>query len=325
MILPASSRELVLALACVTLSGCSPECGEDPLDLGWSVLAEVIDTGTPAELRGIHSPPAGETHVVVGSDGTVLVWDHLTGSLESYPVPGAPDLWGVHGSMQEAWIVGDGGFLARSYDGGASWQALDTGSTADLRAVWTSPADDSLMVVAVGTGTVLVRTPNGVLLEPVAPSGDWGSLEDVYCWGRDDSIGCLAVGLEGVVWATDDPSGSWSPVSKGTTESLHAVSDVVLADGQAHTLVGGEHGTLMELHGDGSWTSVEGVVESTETIEHLGEYGVLTDAGRLVLGDGEVLDWAAGARATSTGDWLAVVGADGYLAYRVFTQPYPCD
>ena len=107
----------------------------------------------------------GALGVAAGQGGAVAVL-HKGEGWASSTVPGAPDLHGAWGrDAKGAWVVGDGGFIAR-YDGDR-WTRESSGTTTRLRAV---SGDEAGRVFAVGDGgVVLERDRDGDWTRQVSP------------------------------------------------------------------------------------------------------------------------------------------------------------
>jgi photosystem II stability/assembly factor-like uncharacterized protein len=142
-------------------------------DGGSSWTADSTETRTYVEaldFAGARERAAGGFRGwAVGEEGTVLgtgadgVWRRI-------PAPTTATLTDVRFTHPDTgWITGHDGVLLATTDGGASWQAVPSGTRTDLLAL----ASAEGRTWAVGEGaTVLVRRPDGAW-EPVGVPGTW--------------------------------------------------------------------------------------------------------------------------------------------------------
>jgi photosystem II stability/assembly factor-like uncharacterized protein len=94
---------------------------------------------------------------------------------------------------KNGWVVGDGGFAARTTDGGATWKKLDTGTTLRLLAVDALSADTAF--IAGERGTILSTNSAGERFTPLA-TGTERDIRDLAM--KDERTGC-AVGQGGTI------------------------------------------------------------------------------------------------------------------------------
>ncbi len=145
----------------------------------WKALPSVAYRITGRQLNAI-TVVGDKTLVVVGSHVEVALVGDAARSLlyqkrhggilrsddagETWEVqnagnPPGTSLWGVDFSdAKNGFVVGDGGFAARTADGGRTWTKLDTGTTRRLRAV---AAVDAETAYIVGDGGTALGTNDG--------------------------------------------------------------------------------------------------------------------------------------------------------------------
>lgn len=243
--------------------------------------------------------------------------------------------------------VGDGGVVLGSADGGETWERLNSGTTAPLRAVAVVSSGAGEFIVTVGDDVVLVRpaiTGRWELVPP--PEGGWGQLLALV----HDGWKTLALGRHGALWSTSDPPADWTREETGTSADLlaggrieHATTTTTTTwmgmkpttttttEWQRGFIVVGAEGTLLVRSSEAgtipmSFQRVDAGVDG-DLVALAGEYmlasdGRIYDAGALVFEDDLVLlgDAAIDARAmlhdrlgltTAGADNVIVVGTGG--------------
>ena len=145
---------------------------------------------------------------------------------------------------RHGWVVGDGGKILRTFDGGNSWSAVVSGSSATLASVWfTTPTQG--WVVGSG-GTVLHSTDGGTNWSRLLNVGTTENLSDV--WFATPDTG-WAVGTHGLIASTFDGGASWRRTNP-TGFDLNSVSFAGTRDGWAV----GDNGLILGTHDHGaSW------------------------------------------------------------------------
>jgi|GEM_PF-3253445 len=198
--------------------------------------------------------------------------------------------------------AGAGGTLRATFDGGLSWQALDSGTAEDLNALHFVTPDAGW---AVGTGGTLLRTTDGATWGPVAsPTG--AELLDVTFFGAKRGI---AVGGGGTILVTADGGGAWTPVAAPTSDRLNHVACV----SERICRAVGDRGTIL-VTGDGGATWAR---EAAGTGADLLAVAETPEGYRWIVGEGGVVLVAGGGSAA----WV-VRGATGQPALEdlVFTD-----
>ncbi len=199
------------------------------------------------------------------------------GAAQTHPAVTDADLLAIACRGEtDAFVVGEGGTVLVTRDGGESWSAVDAGTDADLAAVAVASAD---VVYAVGhSGTALRSADSGESWATLdAPEVEWTSVAtDVpgrvaILGGADGSIwrssdgevvnvvarsdravlsvaltpdgrSAVAVGEDGLALASEDGGVTWTERAFGTDRTLRAVristlGDVVLAVGDGGTVI----------------------------------------------------------------------------------------
>ncbi|MBX3747275.1 MAG: hypothetical protein KF833_18355 [Verrucomicrobiae bacterium] len=174
---------------------------------------------------------------------------------------GPRDLYAVHfADEQRGWVVGDGGVILRTEDGGATWRRQMSGTDADLRSVSTVDGTNGW---AVGWDGIVLRTADGGATWGAQTSGIRERLLSVAF--ADGQRG-WAVGEAGTILRTEDGGASWREQTSGTKEYLMSVA---VADGQRAWAVGGG-GTLLRTEDGGeNWrvpTSGSGANEEFRSV-----------------------------------------------------------
>lgn len=239
-LLAATCGTALAAAGVVMTPGCYTRCS----DWGTELRLAREDSGSTADLRAVAVDGEGRA-VAVGDGGTVLRRD-LDGGWKAQDSGVKADLFGVatasDGSRSIA--VGAGGTLLISYAGIGTWVAIDTGITADLRAIVYL---DTNVAVAVGDGVALrsedsgetwipAEVPAGVRLRAVAAR----NVVDSEIWGEVDRE-LLAVGDAGAVLFSGDDGVTWTPEATPLSEDLIAVSGQMAAEDSPWVILGSEH------------------------------------------------------------------------------------
>jgi photosystem II stability/assembly factor-like uncharacterized protein len=149
---------------------------------------------------------------------------------------------------QHAVAVGDEGTILATRDGGASWQAVSSGTRSYLTSVAFADAQHA---VAVGDEGTILATRDGGASWQAMTSGTRSLLLSV---AFADAQHAVAVGDEGTILATRDGGASWQAVSSGTQSHLRSVA---FADVQHAVAVGREGTILATRDGGASWQQSE--------------------------------------------------------------------
>ena len=184
-------------------------------------------------VTSLGSYPSFASAVYHTADGGAH-WVQQTGA----PVAG----WVVALSPSAALLGGDGGRVARTFDGGASWQS-SWRTTADFSG--TLDAVQFLSATtgwAAGSGGEILKTTNGGSSWTAQASE---TTEDISKVDFIDVREGWAVGKQGAIVHTADGGATWTPQASGITDDLGGVA---FADSQHGWAVGG----TVDQYGDSS-------------------------------------------------------------------------
>lgn len=145
-----------------------------------------------------------------------------------------------------AWVVGEGGMIRTTTDGGASWigQASGTGNRLlDVDSL------DGVTGWAVGIGGLVLKTVDGGATWSTKPSGTGGGLI-----GLDavDGQVVYAAGNDGTIIKSTDGGETWSTQVSGGGGWFNSVS---MADASTGWAVGGSGTILRTTNGGATWTA----------------------------------------------------------------------
>lgn len=244
-----------LALACLALAACN----DGP------------DKSTTSNTSGSGSGGSW----AVGERGAMVRLDP-DGEVAFYPLELGEDLRAIAcKGRDQAVVAGAAGVVLTTVDAGATWQRIDIGGAAELRAVALSDGDRGYIV---GDGLALRTLDDSLSWDPLPiDAHDWTSvatnvsgmtalltsaagqifrLEDTTLTQVHAGDGSLltgvaltpdgehavAVGQAGLLLRSDDGGRSWHAELPATTRDLHAVrmasdASLILAVGQAGTVV----------------------------------------------------------------------------------------
>lgn len=197
-------------------------------DIGnWTAAA----SSTTANLNAV-AASAGMA-VTVGDSGTIRFSSDGINWIAAANVPTTSNLYGVTYSSSNLWIaVGAGGVLLTSTDG-SNWSSVNSGTTADLRAVAVLATFPNLVAtythVAVGAGGAIVRSTDGATwsAQPL------GSAPELTALVAPSPAQFVAVGRGGVVMTSLDGI-TWLTRASGTTADLYGL----IVAGNQYTAVG---------------------------------------------------------------------------------------
>lgn len=153
------------------------------------------------------------------------------------------------------WVVGDAGRILYTTDGGANWNAVTSGTSFNLYAVWFTSDDEGW---AVGNASTVMRTTNGGASWSRVTSANPGeNLHDVIFTSPTTGF---AVGTNGTVIRTTDGGTSWDETNLPTGSALNSVAFGTAQHGWAV----GASGVIADTHDGGdTWNIVPGVTALT--------------------------------------------------------------
>ena len=182
-----------------------------------------------------------------------------------FPVGGTPSAWGSGWTPQNSgttgvlsdvqfpedattgYVVGVGGTILKTIDGGANWVLQTSNTVSTLHSVH-FPANATTGYVVGGSGTILKTTDGGTNWN-VQASGTTESLYAVHF--QSDAITGYAVGTNGTIRKTVNGT-DWTPQTSGVTEGLRSVQFPVNA---TTGFAVGDCGTIVRTTNGTDWTS----------------------------------------------------------------------
>ncbi len=198
--------------------------------------------GITETLMGGHGRPNDESiSWIVGTGGIILYSD-------GWPLDSGTtnDLHDVYfASDTDGWVVGAGGVISGTTDGGVTWKAQASGTANDL---WGVTAVNTQTAWAVGSGGTVINTTNGTTWM-TQTSGTTNDLYGVFFANGNDG---WAVGAGGTILGTSDGGTTWMTQTSGTTEDLNGVASVDTNNGWTV----GNGGTILHTaDGGATWSA----------------------------------------------------------------------
>ena len=175
------------------------------------VLLLVLATGYILFVRAETSAPDPSPHHTVRAESTPAhAW--------KFQWRADQDLYAVQAVTPDLiFIVGDGGSIYKSENGGRTWHYATLGSDVPLRGLaFVSPQ----VGWVVGKGGLIYKTENGGLTWHRQPSGQRRDLMDIWAF---DAQHALVVGAGGLILRTDDGGATWTTVPSATGQTLLAL------------------------------------------------------------------------------------------------------
>ncbi|MEX1312521.1 MAG: hypothetical protein AB1Z65_19025 [Candidatus Sulfomarinibacteraceae bacterium] len=179
----------------------------------------------------------------VGDQGSVF--RNPTGAADDWELStsiGAP-LFGGSGFISSvARVVGAGGLIHETIDGGATWTPLASGTTADLFDLVPGPAGSLL---AVGAGGTILKSIDGGVTWQRKPTGTAAAIRALSTSGQNADF-MLAVGDGGVILRSVDGGESWCFLH-ATMDHLRGVEMIT----NSTALVVGRNGVILRTDDGG--------------------------------------------------------------------------
>ena len=179
-----------------------------------------MTSGTTSDLFSV----AGSfSTYAVGESGTILVYQLSVWSPRNSGT--TADLFGTPLFGNANYLVGDGGLVLHSSNGGITWSPQAVGTAAALRDIQIS-TNNTTRLYAVGDSGVIVKTTNGGATWGLQQSGTAQNLRGVFFYLNDQQG--WAVGENGTILRTNDGGGpavvGVSPAESGLAPELRIVS-----------------------------------------------------------------------------------------------------
>ena len=218
---------------------------------------------------------------LVGDHGEMLRLTSDEGEVSTYPLEVVTDLTGI-ACMGEAtaWVAGERGTVLVSHDAGEDWDAIDIGSTADLRSIAVSEDIPGLETVWIAgdDGAAMVSDDGGRSWSPVpGPALDFSAV-------ATEETGDIAffTALDGSLWR----SAHGDPMTEALSPGDHALYDVALSHHGDTVVAVGEAGHIWLSHDGGARfaalepaTSLDlhavHLAQDGETVVAVGEAGIV--------------------------------------------------
>ncbi len=188
--------------------------------------------------------------------GAAPAWAQLADPFASPPVQSGFAAFGAAGLA----VVGDGGTMAVSSNGGATWSARATNTTVNLRGVSFINASAGW---AVGpAGAILATTDGGATWNPQTATVDLSAI-DLHGVAFSDASHGWAVGTAGTIIATIDGGATWNPQTSNVTVDLNGVAFKNASNGWA---VGAGGTILTTSDGGTTWNPLTSTSPPTQDL-----------------------------------------------------------
>ncbi|MDO8598940.1 MAG: YCF48-related protein, partial [bacterium] len=221
-------------------------------------------------------------------------------------------------SLTTGYVVGNGGVIRKSTDGGPTWTALTSGTTHDLSDIHCASATTCWVVGSASNSTsiVILKTTDGTSWTSTTPTtGTALSLFDgVHCV---DSSTCWAFGMKadagpsnvsGVVFKTTDGGSTWSlfaTQANGLPSGSTALDGYFVNDTVGYA-VGGAGAIRKTTDGGATWVS-----QTSGTAEELKEVHCSDPSTCLAVGDDTTI-----VRTTNGGSTWTSIATSGVYSYQ---------
>jgi len=211
---------------------------------GWTAGAgDVVRLYSPPTWYGRDLPDAGESFSLftnsvgacfaAGTGGSIFYTSKF-GMAWTLQAVGA---YALHAGDAQGYAVGDHGTILESTSGGSPWNAVASGTVANLYGV---VAGGPYFAVAVGAGGTILKSADGGLTFSPRASGTTATLRAIDI-SRGGTSALVAVGDGGCVLKSTDQGETWCTLDAGTTANLYGVT---VPSGNEY-LVCGQGGVLL--------------------------------------------------------------------------------
>jgi photosystem II stability/assembly factor-like uncharacterized protein len=155
---------------------------------------------------------AGEYGYIYHTSDGGRTWEHQAGSFafseEAFELVGENTLFDVHAvDPNRAWVVGIDGYVARTLDGGTTWEKVETGF--EMTQLFGVCSDIRGNTILIGGKKVLITGSNGgarFSVPEIEPPVIYGWIYGIAPRGTK---GFVAVGKEGWIYLSDPMGTSW--------------------------------------------------------------------------------------------------------------------
>jgi len=220
--------------------------------------------------------------------------------------------YGITAAQGNTWVVGDGGKVLHSIDGGETWTVQRGYGRPDLQAI---AAWDAKKIIAVGNDNQIIRSEDGGqnwLSVSEVPRSQWNNkLLQIHL---DDSGTAWAVGAGGAILRSADFGKRWEPMVEMEDITWHGVSS---CDHGKLLIVVGEFGQILSSRDAGAtWTTVPSSTDITLTAVGLDSacqglaVGLQGTVLRLFNGRWQPFEPSGMHDAAASVHWFAVAAAD---------------
>lgn len=164
-------------------------------------------------------------------------------------------IWSSFIDANTGWVVGNGGTILKTTNGGANWIEQTSGTVNGLASV--KFIDANLGWVVGHSGTIKRTTDGGITWTQQSS----GTSELLYAVDFIDVNNGWVVGTAGKIFRTTNGGTNWTSQLSGTTETL---ANVLFFDDGTGTIVGNAGKILRTTNGGADWTP-----QSSGTLQHL--------------------------------------------------------
>jgi len=227
--------------------------------------------------NGVYVPGANTASLNVTQSGNYQVAGN-SGWVKQSPTGGTTNLNDVYSVNNRVFIVGDGGFMRRSYNNGNVYTNLNTGTSQNLNSVHFI---DTLAGYVVGDGGLIMFTADKGNNWTTQTSGTAQNLMSVYFVDANNGYAC---GANGTILTTSDAGSTWAPQTSGTSEQLNAIQFSTGANSTHGYAVGNNGVILRTIDGGTTWT-----LQASGTSANLNGVGVNGANVATAVGDGGVI------------------------------------